>query len=436
MTFSLSSYLFPLLLLAGVMFIVSFKQSRFVINPASLLVVIWISVIALHGLFSYFQPIPLYSAGLTANFLAACGVATFALAFSLSSSLFSRRRQTGTNRGGTVTKKLTNNLHRADGHLWIDWLIVIYSVGVLILMYQTASGIVGSGDVFSQLQLLRYRTNYDNADWGGVVYASLSVTVAAIYIGSNNAGLGLKKNIPVFIVFIIAVIISIISSQRTSLLFLIIGFFFARSRNGFPSLRVVLGALLFFIGMFIFVGVVVGKAGSAHENVIYNVFEGINAFLLYLLTPLSAFDYSGVWNAPEGSGGLTTRFIFKFLQAIGVYNGPVSSLVMDFVDVPISTNVYTFLHAPIWDFGYWFFLYFLLVGFIYGFAFSFGRTTPLEKSIQGMMYYPLVVSIFQDQMFVIFSQWVQVFTVLLILRFIYQRFGRVRFKPARTDSLT
>ena len=243
-------------------------------------------------------------------------------------------------------------------------------------------------------------------------YASLSVTVFSVYMLTATKGESLAARFPIILAVISALTIAVVSTQRTSLFMLLIALTFAPSRGPLPSLKVfgILGSVL--ITAFLGLGFIVGKVGSEDASLGEILTIGMESFLLYFLTPLSAFDSSAIWNNVAGDGGYSLRFFFSVFSRLGLYSGEIKPLVMEFTWVPLPTNVYTFAYVSIADFGGFYLLYHAIIGALLAAVFSLPRAILSVRVLQGFCYYPLFMTLYQDQFITITSTWVQ--TLILI----------------------
>lgn len=423
------SYMLPIFVLLAAFVTLHTKRGGFSIDPSSLLLMIWIVLFAVHGTVAVGELIPLYPSSLISNLYIVIGVIAFSIGYKASgilsnSIVTSQNLSTITRRSPQISKRIRKARH-------IDFFILVLAVVAFFLMYAKAQSIIRTGDVFGNLQLLRSRLNYEEAEWGLVANFALFISVSAVFVGARNVASGPTANVVAYLLLIAAVAISVMSSQRTAVLFVIIGFYFSRSATGVPSARIfaIIGAG--FLALFILVGILVGKVGvGADSPLMENIWDGLESFSLYLLTPLSAFSESEVWERMSAQSTLTLRFFVQVLDSLGIYNGRIGSAFLPFVYVPLKTNVYTFMHGPISDFGLFYVLYFLLIGAVYGVIFSLSRSGSTAKSVQALMYYPIFMTVFSDQWVSIASQWIQVIVFLTLLHVLYRegRRGR-RLRP-------
>ncbi|MCB1333196.1 MAG: oligosaccharide repeat unit polymerase [Roseivivax sp.] len=388
--------------------------------PVLVLLFLWVFVFAAHWLALAFDMIALFPSGLVPNALVMFSVLTVTLSY-----VFWRRalgKVMGTAHAGIDMTQEWDGAQRIPR--WIQWALVAFAAAAVILMMRKAAQISETSDIFGSMQLLRTRLNYEDASWGLPGYLGIPVTVFGVYMVTLTQGQRLSARLPAFLVIIAALAIAVISTQRTSLFMIAIALTFALSRKALPSLRIfsILGAIL--IGFFLVVGVLVGKVGQEGATLGEILVTGLDKVLLYLLTPLSAFDASEIWKYPAGDGAYSLRFFISLFHRLGLYSGDIQELVMEFIWVPLPTNVYTFAYVPISDFGMFFPFYHAVIGALLGFVFALPRRRPEVRVLQGFMYYPILMTFFQDQFLTITSTWLQILIVLGLCRLLTRRSRR------------
>src|SRR5258705_172224 len=143
------------------------------------------------------------------------------------------------------------------------------------------------------------------------------------------------------------------------------------------------------------------------------------SFLTYALSGIPALGSFLQNRAPDAELGLNTmRSISALLQTLGFHSTAVP-LVQPYIDVPMSTNVYTIYHPYIKDFG--------PVGapavlFVLGWihAALYRRATvrnpdALFVFLFAVSLFPLVMQVFQDMYFSLLSMWLQYATYAVLM---------------------
>lgn len=378
--------------------------------PILVLLLLWVFVFSAHGIVAAFQIVPLFPTDIFPNLLITLAVLTIALSFMFWRNVFCRTM-------GTHNARI-EILSELDGEQgiprWIQWTITVFAFLAFALMNWKAAQISGTSNVLGSMQFLRTQLNYEGASWGLVGYLGLPVTVLAVYMVAISKGQQFNARLPSFLIVLFALGIAVLSTQRTSIFMLLIGLTFATSRRGLPNLRTlsILAAIL--ITAFFSIGFLVGKVGQEGVKIGEVLLLGVDSFLLYFFTPLSAFGSSEIWNNAANTGDFSFRFFLSVLQRLGLYSGEIQELVMEFIWVPLPTNVYTFAFVSIYDFGPFFMMYHFLIGTGLGFVFALPRRKISIRVLQGFSYYALLMTLFQDQFATITSTWIQVLIVLVI----------------------
>jgi oligosaccharide repeat unit polymerase len=413
--FSLLNYVVPLLFLA-LSFLMSLG-SKLKNAPASVLIGMWIVLLSVHGLTTGLEITSIYPTSLVANMLMTACV--LALAWSLmlwQKLLVGGRKSPGKRQNVNFSRDTIYSMSRFS-----LWLITVYSAVIFYFVYQTASEIVGAVNVLSSLQLLRSQLNYGGAGWGGLDYAGLTVAIFSAYTLVITKGSKPYERFPAYLIFILAIGITIISTQRTTMFMLLIAIAFGSSASVLPKgrhLLILAGSLL---GVFFLMGFFVGKIGSETLTLGQTLQSGLDAFLIYFLTPMSAFDASRIWEVTQSDFGFFSRFFQRIYGLTGADVGEVKSIVMKFIYVPMATNVYTFAFVSISDFGLFFPFYFCLVGLLLAVSFSLPRRIPAVKVMQGLCFYPIIMTLYQDQFFTLTSTWLQIIITLLVCHMLTKR---------------
>ena len=403
--FALIDYLLPMVALGVTGWVLSLKSPA-QNAPVLLLIGLWIFIFTAHAAVTGIALIPLYPSGIVANSYVTFAVIALALAFVMTRAIISGANPARPNPSTEISPD-----HVPDSplpHPFLILMLALYAILVLLLMVRTAIRITGTGDVLSSMQYLRFRLNYDAADWGIVKYLSLSVTAFSVYAVVATRGMRTRTRWPVYIAVFCAITMAVISTQRTAIFMILIALAFAPGKGNLPSLRTVMLLGIALIIAFLGVGYSVGKAGTVDLSLGENLATGFESFLLYMLTPLSALSQSEIWAYSTPDGSYSLRFFTSIAAKLGLFQGDIKPLVMEYSWVPGPTNVYTFVYVALADFGAMFFVYYLFVGAMLGVVFSLPRRSAAIRTIQGFCYYPIIMTLYQDQFLTITSQWIQI----------------------------
>ncbi|MAS98813.1 MAG: hypothetical protein CMF29_07825 [Kiritimatiellaceae bacterium] len=385
--------------------------------PILVILLLWFFVFLLHGICVDFELLPVFKSDLVTNSNVCFALIALVLSFSVTRKLMDKFLKSARHYSNDITGSEVKIFFSYK----IRFLLLIFSIVSVFLVYGKAAAIVNNTNVFSYLQLLRTNINYEGSSWGFTRSLGVPLIVISCYLMVLKKGSSIKEKIPEIIIVINTLLIAIISTQRTSILLLIIGLLFALSNNSLPRLKTIVLSSSLFVSMFILVGFFVGKVGDDTTVVNSVLLNGIESFAMYLLAPLSALAHSDILHHTHINGNYTLRFFFILLDKFGIHSHEYTSLIMDFVYVPYPTNVYTFLGAPVSDFGYFYFFYFMLIGIILGMVFSLPRGRISYRVLQGFAFYPIIMSVFQDQFLTLTSTWIQIFITIFLLRILEKR---------------
>lgn len=401
------AYLIPvaLLLLAAAMLKFSTPNRR---APAAVFIAVWLITIIAHALSSAKGGL-VYPSGVEANTIIAVSVLTFTVTYVVSQNMASRWLNS-MRRNSYEAKYI--NVRRCK---WFAYILAAYALVVLAFMYRSAMSLTGSFNVLFELQQLRHQLNYEDKSFGLTKYFNLSLMVFTVYMTVLTHKMSYLIRLPVRFALVCTIFSSALSTQRTSLLLLIVALVFSVGKTSFPRTRFILIGGAAFLTLFILLGYFVGKIGGDTYELSENIKMGLDSFLLYLLTPISALSESRIWENSPIDGAYSLRFVNAVANSIGLYSTPVKDLVMESVWVPVPTNVYTFAFVPVSDFSWLFWLYFVLIGSLYGLLFSLPRSATRFAVLQGFAFYPIIMSIFQDQFITLTSQWLQIVVFVFII---------------------
>lgn len=403
-----SPYLFPISTLGlSLVLLVRLRPSRDF--PVKLLLVIWVGVFTAHYGVIRLGLMDLYPVSLEASAVVLAALAVLIGGYFTAALWISRREA-----------RPPAERRPARLEFLLDVLFLAYSLVVLVWMANVAASIVGLAPSAQALQLLRTSLNYEGADWGAVKYAASSVYVAAIYLVAKNREQPPTMRALAFTLLGVAILIGVLSTQRTAVFMLLVAAFFCDAERRRPSFRASAILVLSLLTVFFGVGLALGKAGRFGLSPLENAELALQSLGVYALSPLSALDVSLSTHAPITGGSHTLRFPLVILGDLGLYKGELESTVREFVAVPVPTNVYTFVEAPLLDFGVGGIWYLFAMGILVGIIFRLPTAYPSVRTLQGFAYYPLVLSFFHDQFLTITSMWLQVFILTFSFAFLYR----------------
>jgi oligosaccharide repeat unit polymerase len=153
------------------------------------------------------------------------------------------------------------------------------------------------------------------------------------------------------------------------------------------SIRKYVFLLLGFIVFFMGIGIFWGKSGDKKSSLGENIRVSTEVTATYLVLSLNALDNETThYQEINYSGDNTLRFFVKIAQQINLLpNKKVTNLVKEFLFIPYGTNVYTFYSDYIKDFGK---LYAWLMIMLFGALHTWLHNKSLQiKSFRFAVYY-------------------------------------------------
>ena len=197
------------------------------------------------------------------------------------------------------------------------------------------------------------------------------------------------------------------------------------------SIRKYLLPMIFFVLIFVSIGIIYGKGGNVGNTLKENIHSAAETTSIYLVSSLTAFDIETKKHVRASYGGENTLLFFvKIGQKLNLVpeNIKQGTLLSDFVFVPYPTNVFTFYSPYVRDYGriYAFFMI-ALFGALHTWLFHKAiETRNLRYAIYySFLLYPVLMSFFQDQYMSLFSTWLQI----ILATEIFLLINRMLFKP-------
>ncbi|MDE3185315.1 MAG: oligosaccharide repeat unit polymerase [Bacteroidota bacterium] len=293
-------------------------------------------------------------------------------------------------------------------------LLVIIAVG-LPFYIQAAYRVFLASNIDNFFVGLRTELSYGSEDIGPLKYlVSFSYVIFAVnlycYLTEKNRlnGILLIANLLISITYAVFV------TGRglfLELVLIYLGLSYLLNKNF--SVKKIFYLLIFFMLVFIAIGIMYGKGGSEKNTLKENIKPAAETTAVYLVSPLNALEWERHHHFQINyDGNHSLRFFMKIAEQLKwVPNAKVEELTQPFVFVPYPTNVYTIYSPYIKDFGN-FYAWFML--FVFGFIHTFIYLKAISaKSIRYTVYFsfllfPLFMSFFQDQYLSLFSTWLQV----------------------------
>lgn len=317
--------------------------------------------------------------------------------------------------GGSLNRSFSVNSYK---------FYLLASISILFL-YKQYSIFLGysSGDLSQQLIMVRTALSVDSEDVYGIYKYGTPISII-IFLLLWSEILLKKKTLLImaltFIFFLVNLAYGFLSTGRGSVLMV---FFMALSVYGLFELksgrvtRLLIGVVLFFIVLSfvtVWMGDLLGKASDkSSENfmiMINQQFSSIPAFSNYIKN--NEFGYS-----PAVFGENSLRFFYALLKSVG-FNVEVKSTVQESVNIPNSTNLYTWFHLYFRDFGIFGVAFFpFFIGLLSAFIFNLVKKldSPLSLVVVAFIYYPIFNSPAVEGVLTAISRWIVISLVLFLL---------------------
>ena len=385
----------------------TFKKQLF--HPAVLFSLVWLTVILAHFVFKFTILNELYSIDTNTYSIFFIGTISFTMG-SLAASFQTADNSHGNQKNYASYKYPVLQLNT---RLRIFFLIFII-IGLPVYIYAAYRLFIASqlDDFFIGL---RTELNYGDEDIGPSKYLlSLAIVLYAVNLYAYfNDKTKLNKAL-VYICLLVTIVYAIFATGRL-FFFMIFAIYLGMSYlfNNTFSIKKYVWALVIFILFFMAHGVYYGKGGGREDNFKENIYSSTETFGVYLVSSLSALNEGmNLHNEGSQSGNITLRFFIKLGQQFHLFaNQELTKFNKDFVFVPYATNVFTFYHPYIVDFGRiyaWFML--LVFGLLHTLIFNKAFQT---KKFRYCFYYcmllfPLLVSFFSDMYLTVLSTWIQI----------------------------
>ncbi len=406
------------IMLFSILFLVNFfffKKKIF--HPSVLFSTVWFGVITLHFI-SRFTLLPkLFPLSLEAYSLFFFG----ALFFTIGSVYTTLFQQTLVSRQPIGNSVISSKLRII--------LLGVCTLGVPFFIQSSFKAFLAS-QVDDFFVGLRNELSYGDTDIGPTKYlVSLSFIIFATNLVAYFKNKTITNRILIWLSFVVAIVYAIFSTGRTFFLYIIIIYIgVSYVLNTKFRLRFFLGLIPVFLIFFILFGMIFGKGGDFEGSFSQNLKSSSETTAIYVVSPLSAFDYEihqpRVLNYP---GENTLRFFYIIGESLGLvrlknFN---KSLIQDFVFIPYENNVFTIYSPFIKDAGaIYSFLFLLLIGIFHSVIHNKAVNLKSNKFTvyYALLLYPLIMSFFQEQYLTLISTWLQFIFYVEFFFFLNNRF--------------
>lgn len=294
--------------------------------------------------------------------------------------------------------------------------LLLFCLLVFPLFLRYIQNEILSKQVENIFKSIRYETAVNEVSFGWYGYV---VTLSCFVSLYNAYSFWHKKNMLNRIFYIASIIIAIayaLATMRRSGIFMVISVNLAMYliSSSKVKLKQVVLSMVFFVLIFLTLGVVLEKGGSLNSSFKDNIDNSLETFAEYLLTPMNAIDK--VLHQPlikHEEGKRTLRFFYLAGSALGLTKIHPNDfdIVDSFLFVPYPVNVYTVYNPYIRDFGWmyaltWIFIFLFVHSNTY-FKLRPGSYSYFSKIIYSLLFFPLIMVFFNDQYISLLSTWIQ-----------------------------
>lgn len=275
---------------------------------------------------------------------------------------------------------------------------------VPLSLYYTYSYVVAnavSDNIFFDL-----RRNASNVDDINPILKYISnIALIPLLAECNSPKINKKR---AAILFILNILLSLSTMAKTALFTTIICTCFILTYNKTIKKSVIVYIFVGFIALTILFNNIRSFSGESTQS-------QSDVIAIYLLSPIPAFDVSAGTSEISYDGSYTFRFFYQVLKSIG-FNVEVKSTVQEFVEVPLSTNVYTIFYQYYLDFGFiGVFLFGVIDGCIYGYVYGKINKVPYLKLFYSYLFVSLCLQFFNEIFFVVLSIVIQIYVLSRII---------------------
>lgn len=291
-----------------------------------------------------------------------------------------------------------------------DAIIVVAGIGLpFLILRAVAVGEAGpTGNILVNLRIAMVESGEDPL--GRLAYLS---NFAVFGAGLHALGLVVTTRWRVALMTVLALVYCAVTTGRTHFTMLLALLGGGLAISGRIRTRTFAGGFLAaFATVFLAMGLLLGKIsndGSTLE-------DAWNHLSVYLLGGVAALDdflrLTDAWAWGENVG----RTVIAVLNRLGMAAEPVA-LVKEFRVVGVETNVYTVYRPYFEDFGWaGVVLAQLLMGYASGLAYARARAGSRPATfVYGLLLYPTVMQVFEDQYFSLLSTWLQAAALLAVI---------------------
>ena len=261
----------------------------------------------------------------------------------------------------------TNKKDVFNPNVNISWLYPLLAISLILtpLCIKKTMEIVSQFSGENMMNNIRILVTEGEVDWGGLAYCFVinkSLFICAIWARK-------KLGTPITVLAIILMMMNAFAlMNKSSLLFIFITIAFVLYEKRIISLKSILftgGGLV----VLFFILTLMRNFTNGEGEIQSDELSFIDFFAMYVLSPPVAYSYM----PPDIGLKFGSRSLTLLYMIIGklTNNFHVESLIQDFMEVPIPTNLYTIMQPFYLDFGQWgVFLFALIYGITAGWCYA------------------------------------------------------------------
>ena len=212
-------------------------------------------------------------------------------------------------------------------------------------------------------------------------YFNFFIFFSGAYLVYFYEKISLKQKI--LFVILLCALLYINSARSTAFFVILISLFVYLLSYGFKVWMIYIPFVL--IALFIFIGAISGK-------------DDPFSFVTYYLAPIHAFSELFVDSVPLGENYqlLSFRFLHSLFVDLGIIDNP--AIMLPYIETPLPTNVYTALYVYWHDLGWYSFIFWFVMGFLFDLTYRWYVRSKCFSSIAmlSMLLTCIVLSVFYD----------------------------------------
>jgi oligosaccharide repeat unit polymerase len=311
---------------------------------------------------------------------------------------------------------------------------LIFLLCLILLPFMLYSGYhyaVNNLIMDNYLATLKNSHSIDKKEEQGILKYGLVIAIVMFHNVYYNFLNFDKRSVLFFILACIIISINILLTGGRTYLLLIVSIYLSLKINSRALKMEFFRIVLFFLIIFVVIGVLLGKIGDTNSGSIGSgiVLEGIEAAVVYFVGGLVAFDKFLMSNIEYSFGTETFRSIVIILNKIGISDFKEVTLVQPYVNIPFEFNVYTIYYHYVKDFGIIFSLLFVsFISLVSVYVYNMARVKKSRFSLLlfAIIIYANIMSVFQENFVTLlpFYFYLIIIQLLMFNKFKVKQYGQ------------